>query len=351
MIFVRRRSPSSCCWSCLAPPVDPFVPLLLQQQQQQQVSPICLMVNPPTTATTTLAGSNSKRLMTSSTNNISSSRKVSSSTPSTTVPTWSGLVSSYYGGNNNNDNSTDIDPNHPLRQGTRPSWNDEWKRLGLGATLVEYNDIGMGTATSMRESASIGDDADSDIDDTSTTVTSTRPPNKQQQFQFQLLPHNLFFVQIGFGVDQHGDCDDATKAAIRAVRNAIEFNSIPGVIQHIPGGRQEMIIHVKLGIPNYYGSDEQDNNSSNNNNNNKIVSVDVLQVAKVFPYGKLLPIQIVRGGLEFHSGRVVEELGDINDIGICVVACVTIGYNDDDNSSSSHVDDGHHTTFNTKDGY
>ena len=65
----------------------------------------------------------------------------------------------------------------------RPVWSEEWKRLGLGATCVD---------------------------------TPTFPPN-------------LFFVQIGFGVDQHGDRTDATKAAIRAVRNAIEFNSIPGV--------------------------------------------------------------------------------------------------------------------------
>ena len=62
---------------------------------------------------------------------------------------------------------------------------------------------------------------------------------------------NLLFVQTGFGVDQHGDriSDGATKAAIRAVRNAIEFNSIPGVIEAVPGGRNEMLIQVLLGVP------------------------------------------------------------------------------------------------------
>lgn len=102
----------------------------------------------------------------------------------------------------------------------RPAWSEEWKRLNLGAKLVQN-------------------------DSTS-------------------FPSNLFFVQLGFGVDQHGDRTDATKAAIRAVRNAIEFNSIPGVIEHIPGGRKEMLIHVKLGIPSG-------------------ATVDALQVAKVFP--------------------------------------------------------------------
>ena len=55
---------------------------------------------------------------------------------------------------------------------------------------------------------------------------------------------------MGFGVDQHGNDarnasgsgGGATKAAGRAVRNAIEFNSIPGVIEAVPGGRSEMLI-------------------------------------------------------------------------------------------------------------
>jgi uncharacterized protein (TIGR02058 family) len=140
------------------------------------------------------------------------------------------------------------------------------------------------------------------------------------------FPQNLFFVQLGWGVDQHGDRANATKAAARALRNAIEFNSIPGVVEHIPGGRKEMLIHVKLGIPQ--GS-----------------TVDVLELAKVFPYGKLLPIELSVGGLEFATGRVVEELGDTDDVGTCVVACVSIGYNDQDGGS------GGHKTFNTKDGH
>jgi uncharacterized protein (TIGR02058 family) len=143
-------------------------------------------------------------------------------------------------------------------------------------------------------------------------------------------PPNLFFVQLGFGVDQHGDRGDATKAAIRAVRNAIEFNSIPGVISHIPGGRSEMLIHVKLGVP-------------------LLAKVNVLQVAKVFPYGKLLPIEMSTGGLEFATGRVVEELGDTDDVGICVAACVSIGYNNNDDQSQGT--NNAHKTFNTKDGY
>lgn len=88
---------------------------------------------------------------------------------------------------------------------TGQSWSDEWKALGLGARLPK---------------------------DDNTLIT------------------NLLFVQVGFGVDQHGNDDrnrsgsgeGATKAAVRAVRNAIEFNSIPGIIEAVPGGREEMLI-------------------------------------------------------------------------------------------------------------
>ena len=195
----------------------------------------------------------------------------------------------------------------------RPSWSDEWKRLGLGAALVEDTTGGAGGGGS-------------------------------------LFPKHLFFVQLGFGVDQHGDRHApgfATKAAVRAVRNAIEFNSIPGVIDNLPGGRHEMLIHVKVGVP------LDDNGDGGPLPPAK--AIDALEVAKVFPYGKLLPIEIVPGGLGFHSGRIVEELGDEDDVGICCVACVSIGYNqkDDDENDNDNNDDGTagHTTYNTKDGY
>jgi uncharacterized protein (TIGR02058 family) len=106
-----------------------------------------------------------------------------------------------------------------------------------------------------------------------------------------------------------------------------------------------MLIHVKLGVPvsEVAGSSE--------------AAIDALEVAKVFPYGRLLPIEIVKGGLEFHSGRVVEELGDNDDVGICCVACVSIGYNksaeeeeDDDDDNNDGIGAGH-KTYNTKDGH
>jgi Conserved hypothetical protein (Lin0512_fam) len=198
----------------------------------------------------------------------------------------------------------------------RPVWTQEWKDLGLGCTLV-------------------------DKDERSNFIS------------------NLFFVQVGFGVDQHGETNNATKAATRAVRNAIEFNSIPGVIEAIPGGRKEMLIQVKLGIPAKAITasstttdsdmdllDDAASSSSTAATMPQPMMVDPLQIAKVFPYGRLLPIEMVVGGLSFSTGRLVPELGDIDDSAICVAACVSIGYN-----NQSHPTSGGHVVYSSKEGF
>ena len=165
---------------------------------------------------------------------------------------------------------------------TNESWNNEWKSLGFGARLHESG--------------------------------------------AQMT--NILFVQTGFGVDQHGDRgkEGATKAAVRAVRNAIEFNSIPGMIEAVPGGRKEMLIQVKLGVP------PKDENSDSLTP----IEVDLSHVAKVFPYGKLMPFQVVVGGLAFPTGRIVRELGDENDMAICVAASISIGYDSGERVEATH---------------
>jgi uncharacterized protein (TIGR02058 family) len=123
--------------------------------------------------------------------------------------------------------------------------------------------------------------------------------------------NRLLFVQCGIGCDQHGDrTTGSTVAALRAVRDAISFNSIPGMKFAVPGGRKNMLIHCKLGVPAEYPQ------------------VDLDDVAKAFPYGKLLPIEVVSGGLTFGCGRIVPELGDTDDTAIVAVAVISIGYHD-----------------------
>ena len=163
-------------------------------------------------------------------------------------------------------------------------WNEEWAKAGLGAARAGSSDV----------------------------------------------LNRVMFIQLGFGVDQHGDRSlGSTKAAVRAVRQAIETNSIPGMVHAVPGGRKNMLVHVKLGVPA------------------EALHVDLDEVAKVFPYGKLLPIDVVPGGLAYGSGRVVTELGDADgdDTALVAVACVSIGYHDPTDESTRPA------TWDTRDGH
>merc|ERR1712032_441356 len=120
------------------------------------------------------------------------------------------------------------------------------------------------------------------------------------------MQHALF-IECGFGNDQHGQ--NPTKAAVRACRNAIEFNSIPSIPELVPGGYSHMKLRVQLGVPEEYHA-----------------QVDLAEVAKVFPYGQLLPIEVRSGGMVASSGIALAEMGDTCDSMIIVIACVTVGY-------------------------
>ena len=117
---------------------------------------------------------------------------------------------------------------------------------------------------------------------------------------------NILFVECGFGSDQHGQT--ATKAAVRACRNAIEFNSLPRIGKLVPGGYDGMRLHVQLGVPEAYRND-----------------VDFEAVKAVFPYGDCR-IDVEAGGLLADSGIALEAMGDKNRDWIIAVACVTVGY-------------------------
>ncbi len=93
------------------------------------------------------------------------------------------------------------------------------------------------------------------------------------------------------------------------------------------------IIVVKLGVPTQRRSAEP-------------MEVNLNEVAKVFPYGRLMPIEIVIGGLSFNTGRVVRELGDEDDMAVCVAASVSIGYD----NGKREGDAKSHMLHDTKDG-
>ena len=123
----------------------------------------------------------------------------------------------------------------------------------------------------------------------------------------------IVFVQAGMGCDQHGRAG-ASKAATRACRQAIEFNALPYMETLLRDrgyerGRGDMLIKVEVGVPE-----------------DLVDSVSVEDIRAMFPYGRMLPVDVRAGGLDFQSGRVVEALGDAADRAVVAVAAVTVGF-------------------------
>lgn len=81
---------------------------------------------------------------------------------------------------------------------------------------------------------------------TETSVTTMASSSSSGSTSFQGMKQVLF-KQIGCGGDQHGQ--EATKAAVKACRNAIEFNSLPSIKQIVPGGYEGMKLRVELAVP------------------------------------------------------------------------------------------------------
>lgn len=114
------------------------------------------------------------------------------------------------------------------------------------------------------------------------------------------------FIETGMGIDVHGQ--DITKAAVRAVKNAIHFNSMPGIRSVLPGNSLEnMKVNVKLAVPC-----EKE-------------SLDVDTVKAALPYGEVT-VEVMDGGMLTTSGIVLEDKGDKNDLMYIVVASVEVGY-------------------------
>ncbi|WP_018132490.1 Lin0512 family protein [Effusibacillus pohliae] len=122
----------------------------------------------------------------------------------------------------------------------------------------------------------------------------------------------VVFVEIGMGVDLHGQ--DVTEACVRAARNAIQHNSMPGLREFLPGRDiNNMRVNVKLGVP----ADAD--------------KVNIEKVKSVFPYGQVT-VEVVPGGLLCSSGVVLPDKGDRNDLVYIVNAAVEVGYEPGDSA-------------------
>uniref|UniRef100_A0A7S0BU41 Uncharacterized protein n=1 Tax=Rhodosorus marinus TaxID=101924 RepID=A0A7S0BU41_9RHOD len=118
----------------------------------------------------------------------------------------------------------------------------------------------------------------------------------------------VFAVEIGTGTDLHGQ--DVNKAAVRACKDAMAFNSLPGLRKVLPNGDlNKMVVKVTLGVPDGY-----------------IGQIDLDQVRAVFPYSSV-NVDLKPGGLTESAGIFLPERGDINgdDSVIIVNAAVQVG--------------------------
>ncbi|XP_043688185.1 uncharacterized protein LOC122639399 [Telopea speciosissima] len=141
-------------------------------------------------------------------------------------------------------------------------------------------------------------------------AAATMESNQRESVNSGVIPvMKLLFVEMGVGYDQHGQ--DITSAAMRACRDAISSNSIPAFRRgNIPGvSFDQMKLQIKLGVPRPLQQ-----------------FLDIERVKSVFPYGSIMNVDIVDGGLICSSGVCVEEMGDKNDDCYVVNAAVYVGY-------------------------
>lgn len=116
----------------------------------------------------------------------------------------------------------------------------------------------------------------------------------------------IMFIEIGMGIDLHGQ--NVTKAAVRAVQNAIHHNSMPGLRTVLPGNDiNRMKVNVRLAVP----ADKD--------------KLDLALVRAELPYGEVT-FDVVDGGMLTTSGIVLTDKEDRNDLAYVVIASVEVGY-------------------------
>jgi uncharacterized protein (TIGR02058 family) len=96
------------------------------------------------------------------------------------------------------------------------------------------------------------------------------------------MPATPYVLEMGLGVDVHGD--DSTKAACRAVSDAIRHSSLP-LLQEVRARGGRMLVDVTVGVPNPS-------------------SVDLGRVKQELPHGEVT-VKAVEGGLRAPVGDTI----------------------------------------------
>lgn len=98
-----------------------------------------------------------------------------------------------------------------------------------------------------------------------------------------------YFIELGMGADLQGQ--DPTKACIKAVKDAIGRNYLPGMRALTGGDTARMRVTVRLGVPAEAGP------------------VDTAAVARALPHGQAT-VEVVPGGLLTTGGGLLEGAAD-----------------------------------------
>lgn len=115
-----------------------------------------------------------------------------------------------------------------------------------------------------------------------------------------------FAIEYGLGVDLHGQ--DPTKAAVKAVKNAVERISLPGMRQvaGVTDLDKQVAVEILLGVPAPM-----------------VDMVDLDAVTSALPFGRR-SVSVSAGGLLAPNGVIVPAMGDTTDQAVLVVAAVTL---------------------------
>jgi uncharacterized protein (TIGR02058 family) len=106
----------------------------------------------------------------------------------------------------------------------------------------------------------------------------------------------IYFIELGTGVDLRGQ--SMTKAAVRAVRDAIGTNLIPSVPLLTGGEFEKLQVNVRLAVPD------------------TAAELDLDAVREVFPVGTIT-FEVIQGGMATDNG--------IGDQAVIVNAAVEVG--------------------------
>jgi len=112
------------------------------------------------------------------------------------------------------------------------------------------------------------------------------------------MPRKRFIVELGYGADLHGG--DVTKAAKRAVKDAISRNCLCGLFDILDiKNPDRMHVAVKIGCP-------------------KPEEIDSEEVLSVLPFGSS-ELEVVSGGLSVR-GLELPALGEGDTICVAIAA-------------------------------